>query len=251
VIAPVVPAMPEEEGRVETHQTWIAVEVGTEARPWLVRWATFYPRDEAKTRGSIYVSYALATDHGPVLIDPCRPAAQEHEALREHLRAMGGVPIASVLTNDMHERDAYDLRREYGTPVWAPAAGMPDYEGTPDRLFEGGAALPGGLRAVKIDGPFPGDTCLLWTAPDATRVLFTGDTVSGGSFDEDPRTDAARRKPGLYLHGVNSHPRGSKDMAAFKTSMRALLNEAFDLVCPAHGRPFRDNPTAALARLLA
>lgn len=235
---------------MEAHQTWIAVEVGTETRPVLVRWAVFYPRDGDMTRGSIYVSYALATDQGPVVVDPCRPAAHADQALRDHVRAMGGAPIASVLTNDMHERDAYELRREYRAPVWAPAAGVPDYEGTPDRLFDGGAMLPGSLRAVKIDGPFPGDTCLLWRAPDGTCVLFTGDMVMGGSFDEDPRIDAPRREPSLYLHGVNSHPRGSKDMAAFKASLRTLLDEPFDLVCPAHGRPFGDNPKVALARLL-
>ncbi|MBI3973856.1 MAG: hypothetical protein HY332_21470 [Chloroflexi bacterium] len=239
---------------MEPHRTWIAVELGTEARPALVRWATFYPRDEQKTRGGIYVAYALATDQGPVVVDPCRPAAHADQVLRDRLRAMGGVPIASVLTNDMHERDAYALRRTYGVPVWASAAGVPDYDGTPDRLFEDGAALPGGLRAITIEGPFPGDTCLLWTAPEGTRVLFTGDMVMGGAFDEDPRVDVTLREPGLYLHGVNSHPRGSKDMAAFKASLRRLLDEEFDLVCPAHGRPYGRpygaNPKAALARLL-
>ncbi len=235
---------------MEPHRTWIAVEVGTEARPELVRWATFYPRDEAKTRGSIYVSYALATHQGLVVIDPCRPAAHADQALRERLRAMGGVPIASLLTNDMHERDAYELRHADRVPVWAPAAGVPDYDGTPDRLFEDGAVLPGGLRAIKIEGPFPGDTCLQGTAPGGTCVLFTGDMVMGGSFDEDPRVDVTRREPGLYLHGVNAHPRGSKDMDAFKASMRRLLDQAFDLVCPAHGRPYGDDPKAALARLL-
>jgi hypothetical protein len=235
---------------MEPDRTWIAVEAGTETQPVVVRWATFYWRDVEKTRGSVFVSYALATDRGPVLVDPCLPAADADQALREHLRAMGGVPVASVLTNDMHERDAYEFRRIDGTPVWAPAAGVPDYDGTPDHLFEGGALLPGGLRAIKIDGPFPGDTVLSWTAPEGTRVLFTGDMVIGGAFDEDPRVDVPRRGLGLYLHGVNSHPRGSKDMEDFKASLRQVLNEEFDLICPAHGRPHGADPKDALARIL-
>jgi glyoxylase-like metal-dependent hydrolase (beta-lactamase superfamily II) len=163
---------------------------------------------------------------------------------------MGGRPVASVLTNDMHERAAYEARREYGTPVWAPAAGVPDYEGRPDHLFEDGATLPGGLRAVKVEGPFPGDTALRWQAPDGTRVLFTGDMVLGAADPEDPRTDRPRSAPGLYLHGVSSHPRGSQDMAAFKASLRRLLDEDFDLVCPAHGVPYRGHAREALASLL-
>jgi glyoxylase-like metal-dependent hydrolase (beta-lactamase superfamily II) len=235
-------------------KAWLHVEAGTAAQPALVRWGVFYPAgsDRGGRNGTIYQSYALRTAGGLVLVDPARPTAALEADLRAILQGMGGRPLASVLTNDMHERDAYLGRQEYGVPVWAPAAGQGEYVGQPDRLYGEGDRLPGGLRAVKIEGPFPGDTCLLAEAADGTRALFTGDAIMGPRDPEDPRPAPAQPgpTPGLRLHGVGSHRRGAQDMATFKASLRRLLDEPFDLLCPAHGLPIHDAPKAALERLL-
>jgi glyoxylase-like metal-dependent hydrolase (beta-lactamase superfamily II) len=233
-------------------QAWVTIETGTPAQPQLVRWSIWYPpgTDRGGRRGTVYESYLLRVPGGSVLIDPARPPADAEGQLRAIAEATGGVPLASILTNDMHERDAYSVRREVGVPVWAPSAGQGEYEGTPDRFYGDGDRLPGGLLAIKINGPFPGDTALLGQAPDGTRLLFTADMVLGQRSEHDPREGVGRDEPGLYLHGVGSHPRGSQDMAAFKASLRRLLEHDFDVVCPAHGRPYRDNPKAALAKLL-
>ncbi len=234
-------------------EAWVNVEIGTPAQPQLVRWSIWYPpgSDRGGKRGTVYESYLLRVSGGFVLIDPARPPSSAEGHLRAIAEATGGAPLGSILTNDMHERDAYSVRREFGVLVWAPMAGQGDYEGTPDRFYADGDRLPGGLTAIKIDGPFPGDTALLGQTPDGTRVLFTADMVLGQRNEHDQREGLGRDEPGLYLHGIGSHPRGSQDMAVFKTSLRRLLEHDFDIVCPAHGRPFRDTPKAALERLLS
>src|SRR6266542_6290659 len=120
----------------------VAVELGSEERPVLIRWSS---------RGR--ASYSLDAHQGRVLIDPDFPASVASDQL---LAMVGGQPIATVLTNDWHERDAYRFRELCGTPVWAPAAGLPErggeLEGRPDYVYEEGASLPGGLRALAIRG---------------------------------------------------------------------------------------------------
>jgi glyoxylase-like metal-dependent hydrolase (beta-lactamase superfamily II) len=238
--------------RARQHQSWVRVEVGTEAQPELVRWSTYYPPGGSPggQSGTVYAAYALRGGGRTVLIDPVQAAPNAEARLATCLASLGSQPVASVLTNDMHERDAYALRERFGAQVWAPAAGQGEYDGQPDRFYEDGDALPGGLRAIKIDGPFPGDTFLLWQAPSGRRVLFTGDAILGAGDPQDPRPDRPRPAPGLYLHWVNAHPRGVQDESRFKSSLRRLLDEAFDLVCPAHGIPFGDGAKNALARLV-
>ncbi|HEU5316521.1 MAG TPA: hypothetical protein VFX49_10450 [Chloroflexota bacterium] len=240
--------LPEEYRRT---RSWHDVVLGTASAPLLLRWSVWYPpgSPQGGRRGTIYESYALKTRSGVVLVDPARPDSATEDRLRGLIDGMGGTPLASVLTNDMHERDAYYVRSTYDVPVWAPESGKPDYEGTPSRFYDDGQRLPGDLLAIKVEGPFPGDTCLLAEAPDGTRILFTGDMALGQRNEHDVRPGLGRDEPGLYLHGVNSHPRGSTDMAAFKRSLARVLEHDFTVVAPAHGRPFKEDPRAALRAL--
>jgi glyoxylase-like metal-dependent hydrolase (beta-lactamase superfamily II) len=233
-------------------RSWHDTVLGSASAPILLRWSVWYPpgSPQGGRRGTVYESYALKTSAGVVLIDPARPESATEERLRTLIDDMGGTPLASILTNDMHERDAYYVRSAYDVPVWAPDAGKPDYDGTPNRFYKDGDRLPGGLLAISVAGPFPGDTCLLAEASDGTKVLFTADMVLGQRNEHDVRPGLGRDDPGLYLHGVNSHPRGSTDMAAFKRSLSRVVEHDFALVAPAHGRPFKDNPGTALRTLV-
>ena len=230
--------------------TWVRVEAGTEAQPMLVRWSTFLPPSPDGIGGAVYLAYALATPEGPVLVDPVWPATDSAERLQDLVRRMGGRPTASLLTNEMHERDAYAARDRWNIPVWAPAAGAGEYEGRPDYTYREGDPLPGGVRAISIEGPFPGDTCLHWRAADGTGILFTGDAVLGYRDEQDPRPFTGGAEPGLFLHGVGAHPRGVQDVGRFTASLRRLLDLEFDVVCAAHGRPYVGGAKAALALLL-
>src|SRR5688500_14568538 len=231
---------------------WHDVVLGSATAPQLLRWSVWYPpgSDRGGRRGTIYESYAIKTRAGVVLIDPARPDPATESRLRDLIDGMGGTPLAAILSNDMHERDAYSVRSEFGVPVWAPLRGKEEYEGAPNHLYEDGDRLPGGLLALSVEGPFPGDTALLGEAADGTSVLFTADMVMGQRNENDVRPGLGRDEPGLYLHGVNSHPRGSKDMDAFKRSLRRVLDHDFVLVAPAHGRPFKASAKQVLQQLL-
>ena len=250
--SPGVPADYEVPDDYKRLRGWHEVVLGSAATPQLLRWSVWYPpgSDQGGKRGTFYEAYALKTRSGVVLIDPAWPDAATEARVRDLIEAMGGTPVATIVSSDMHERDAYYVRSEFGVPVWAPRRGQAEYEGTPDRLYVDGERLPGGLLAVSVEGPFPADTALFAEAVDGTKVLFPADMVMGQRNEYDVRPGLGRDEPGLYLYGVNSHPRGSTDMAAFKRSLRRVLEHDFDVVAPAHGRPFKDNPKSALEKLL-
>ena len=230
-------------------RTSVSVELGTEARPVLIRWANWAPRWGSQERAS----YAILTDEGPILIDPAEPATSAGQRLR---RLIGRRPVATVLTSDQHERDCYRIRDGWGTPVWAPAAGLRerggDLDGQPDDTFEDGDTLPGGLRAIKIDGGWiRGETALAWRAPTGQRVLFTGDALNGRCDPEQPNPYYLRRTTGLYVGVRRRYLERLADPICLQAGLRRLLAEDFDLVCGAHGVPYCSDAKGSLAQLLA
>jgi len=186
-------------------------------------------------------------------VDP--PAAGE-AALERLLAVLGGPPRATVVTNDWHERAGYRLRARWGTPVWAPAAGLPErggeLEGRPDHTYEEGTPLPGGLRALKLEGGlFPAEHLLLWPAPTGDGVLFTGDAINGQAPEHQSGLDDWRRAPGLYVVVGTTMVAWLADPPRLQAGLRRALAEDFTLLCGAHAQPYREHPKAALAQLLA
>jgi hypothetical protein len=88
-------------------------------------------------------SHAVATEEGTVLIDP--------HPLAEDALARPGAVGAIVLTASVHQRASWRLRREFGIPVWMPAATREAEEEPDERYFEGDR-LPGGLEAIFTPG---------------------------------------------------------------------------------------------------
>jgi hypothetical protein len=230
-------------GAGDGRRTSVGVELGTEGAPVLVRWSNWAPRFGSQEG----VAYALLTAIGPVLVDPEAPAADPAGRVR---RLVGRPPVATLLTSDRHERDAYAIRARWGTPVWAPAAGLParggELAGRPDHAFEDGALLPGGVRALRVPGGWTGaEAALLWAAPGGARVLFTGDLLNGPCVPDQPTPYHGRRAPGLYAGVRWSHLARLPDPARLRAGLRRLLAEDFDLVCGAHGLPFGAGPLPA------
>jgi hypothetical protein len=231
-------------------ETRVVVELGTETEPVLIRFCTCVRLGTFGTADS----YALRTTAGWILVDPARPTPDGADRLR---RLIHERPAATVLTSDGHERFCYAVREQWGTPVWGPTpgAGQRDvaYGGEPDRLYVEGDTLPGGLRAVKLAGMWRGDHALLWQAPagaDGGRVLFSGDVLNGQVEPDLSHEEHFRREPGLYFGARPRYVERHANPAALEASLERLLREGFDLIAGAHGRPFRDDARAALARLI-
>jgi glyoxylase-like metal-dependent hydrolase (beta-lactamase superfamily II) len=102
---------------------------------------------------------------------------------------------------------------------------------------------------VRIAGRFAGDTVLVWASPTGERVLFTGDALNGPFNPDNPRPHPRRGAPGLYVGAGPAYLRGL-DAAALKASLRPLVAGPVDLLCGAHGQPWRADPRGTLARLL-
>lgn len=230
-------------------ETRVVVELGTDRDPVLVRYCTGVPRGRPGL-GCPY-SYALRTTDGWMFVDPVRPALDGVDRLRHLITER---PVATLLTSDGHERFCYALREQWGAPVWGPTPGVGqrpvEYEGRPDHLYLEGDTLPGGLRATKLAGAWRGDHALLWEAPGGARVLFSGDILNGQVEPDLAPEDHYRREPGLYFGARPRYVERHASPAALKTSLARLLEEEFDMIAGSHGRPFRDDPKAALMRLL-
>jgi hypothetical protein len=227
----------------------IYVELGTLAEPALVRWSA--PRRPAS--GMRNEGYALLGTGGPVLLDP--PAAGE-AALERLLAVIGAPPQATVLTTDWHERASYRLRDLWGTPVWAPAAGLRvrggDLEGHPDHTYEEGTPLPAGLLALRLEGRFiPAEHLLVWQSPTGSGVLFTGDAINGQAPERQSLPNDWRLAPGLYVGVGPTMFSWLADPPRLQAGLRRALAHDFDLLCGAHAWPYRERPEEALAQLLA
>ncbi|MGH2353269.1 MAG: MBL fold metallo-hydrolase [Chloroflexota bacterium] len=228
--------------------TVFSIELEEEGRPALLRWCTWEPPWGHDGHND---SYALVTGDGPILVDPEDPGA----AGEWLWSSLGRAPRATLLTTDWHERGAYILRERFGTPVWAPAEGLPvrggALEGEPDHCYEDGAALPGGLRALRITGTGQADYVLAGEAPGGIAVLFSGDVLNGaGEPRHSEYARLPRRRPGLYA-GASQEYFLHRDPEQVRRGLARLLTESCDIVCGGHGTPYGHAPAHAIARLLA
>lgn len=174
--------------------------------------------------GATSSSQALLTREGLVLVDPVRldPAA------------LGALPrpMATLLTARCHQRAAWQYRRELGAEVWLPEDAAAADE-APDRTYNDGDRLPGGLRAFRTPGPeWPHYSFLYEGDPG---ILFCSDLMSS---DDSGTLDFI-------------DPRFHEDPAATRTSVEKLLDLDFGVLCLAHGVPITDDPKAEIRDLLA
>src|SRR5919198_2417290 len=172
-----------------------------------------------------FVSTAHAVGDGDevVLIDPL-------PLVSNALAELGDV-TAICLTAGTHQRSSWRLRRELGARVYAPALSR-QIEEEPDVRYSDGDELPGGLRAVFTPGA------------GTTQHTFLLEREGGVAFVPDLFTHVPER--GLrtvwdeYMH----------DPAEARRSIEKLLELPFSVLCLDHGRPYKDDPKAAIRALL-
>ena len=217
-----------------------------ELRPGVWRWTLPHPEwtPEAAARdgwGKIVSSFFLRTGGSLLLVDPLAPPPDslEHErfwsALDRDVEDHGAPPHV-LLTVFWHARSTQEVATRYaGTSVWVHEAAAREFG---ERVafthtFALADALPGGARA--IDAHRRGEV-LFWVPEH--RALVAGDVLLGTA------EGGVRVCPDSWL------PPGV-DPAAFRTSLRPLLELPVDLVLLAHGDPVFEHGRQALAAAFA
>jgi glyoxylase-like metal-dependent hydrolase (beta-lactamase superfamily II) len=189
--------------------------------PGLYRWSV----QDDRIGGVRSEAYAIVAEDGAVtLIDPL---PIDPRLLKE----LGPVE-AIVLTAGNHQRAAWDLRRIFGAPVWAPqqAYGLED---NADLTYGAGDTLPGGLIAYHTPGPAMSMYTLWLERPRS--VLFVSDLLS----HEEVGT------PRFIDSQYQDEP------ARTRTSVRRLLEHLpVEAVCFAHGEPILQDGATQLRRAL-
>jgi glyoxylase-like metal-dependent hydrolase (beta-lactamase superfamily II) len=168
-------------------------------------------------------AHALADEGGTVLIDPL---PLEPKALRRLERV-----AAICLTAACHQRSAWRYRKVFGVKVYAPEGSRPMDE-EPDVYYRADEMLPGGLKAIRTPGPERAHFAF-WRQ-QAPGILFCADLimrVESGELEFIP-------------------PEYHDDPQATRDSVRRLLDLPFTVLCLDHGAPVKEDPHAALRRLL-
>jgi len=187
----------------------------------LVSWSVYDP--EICTH---ITSNAILTPHGWWLVDP---SPIQEQALKSFLR---NKPLLGILlTNENHERVAYELAAQVHLSIHAHEAASGQMWKSPECFFRDGDELKGGLKVLHLPGASDGESSF----HDAkNRVLLMGDALinlkeTGFAF-----------LPDKYC----------KDPLLAKKSLQRLLDLEFDTMTFAHGEPLASNPKQQLQELL-
>jgi glyoxylase-like metal-dependent hydrolase (beta-lactamase superfamily II) len=172
----------------------------------------YWTVEDDRIGGFLSTAYALKRDEGTVLIDPLPLAPAALESL--------GPIEAIVLTSDSHQRSAWRLRAELEVPVWAPALAQ-ELEEEPDERYGHSMVLPGELIAFSTPGPGPGHHTLILE----DYIGFVPDLVV------NPPGGELRLAPDEYL----------RDPLQSRSTVRLLLDQSIDILCPSHGLPVVDD----------
>ena len=167
--------------------------------------------------------YALVKDGKVTLIDPL----PVDEAA---LRPLGSI-AAIVIGAASHQRSAWSYRGRTRAKVHAPA-GLQGADEAPDVSYQEGARLPGGLEAVAAPGP-KAPHFALHLAGDP-GVLFVGDLIMN--------------EPGQGL--VFLSDKYMQEPAKGPLTARRLLDLDFEVLCFAHGAPWKRGARKAIEELL-
>lgn len=124
-------------------------------------------------RGIAFNGYAVATEHGTVVIDPPDPG-ESGWALLDTLGPCEGVYI----TNRNHSRAAAAFRERYGVPVRIHRSDAEQARVTADETLAGDESVTDEVRIVSVPGKSPGE--IAFHLP-RKQALIVGDLVIGAT----------------------------------------------------------------------
>jgi glyoxylase-like metal-dependent hydrolase (beta-lactamase superfamily II) len=177
--------------------------------------------EDERIGGQISTAYGLRTEEGMVLIDPLPLEEQALDAL--------GEIQAIILTSASHQRSAWRLRAEREIPVWAPALAQ-ELEEEPDERYSHSAVLPGDLNAFHVPGAGQSQHALILD----DYIAFVPDLIV------NPPDGEVALTPDEYL----ANPIQARD------TVRLLLEQSIEILCPSHGLPILDDVHGQLAAAL-
>lgn len=188
----------------------------------LLGWATFQTQWKVD-----FNSYALKTKDGVVFIDPTMPAP----TIVKQLEALGA-PLAIVLTNAHHDRDADAFRKLYDIQIYAHEKAQSDCDTKIDVLVVNGEKLPGSLKAIFLPGVTTSEIALF--AKDTGGALLLGDALLNPAGK------------GLQLLGDDY----IEDKKQARQSLAKLLDYNFKIATFAHGDPILKDAKKAITGFL-
>lgn len=191
-----------------------------EIAPGVFHWTAFHPKIEFEVSSYYVGSSGTAID----------PLLGDEGAARLEGRDVNRI----LLSNRHHLRDAQELG---DVPILCHSAGLHEFEGGPDvQAFEWGDEVAPGIKALKVDAICDEETAFLIDEGDG--LLVVADAVMRYADD---------------LHFVPDQHIGDDPAAvkkAIRDAYRELLDESFDSILPAHGKPLVGGGKDALRRFV-
>ena len=172
-------------------------------------------------------SYALKTPEGVVFIDPMKPAPEVVEKLEAC-----GAPLAIFLTNANHDRDAGWFRKRYQIQIYAHEKAQADCDTKIDVLVVDNEKLPGGVKAVPLQGTSAGGVAFY--TKQSGGIVFIG--------------DALLNLPGKGLALLPEQYLEDKKLVL--QSLRQLLDLNFKIATFAHGGPLTKDAKPLIEKFL-
>lgn len=188
----------------------------------LFGWASFQTQWKVD-----FNSYALKTPHGVVFIDPTMPAP----AVVKKLETLGS-PLAIILTNAHHDRDADAFRKQYDIQIYAHEKAQSDCDTKIDMLAVNGETLPGGLKTIFLPGVTTSEMALF--RKDSTGILLLGDALL------NPPGKGLQLLPDQFI----------EDKKQARQSLQKLLEFNFKIATFAHGDPILKDAKKVLSDFL-
>jgi len=132
-----------------------------------------------------------------ILVDP-PPMTAEELAQAKH----GGQVDYILITNRDHERETAAFQKEFHCQVWVPAVDAPQMTVKPDKTYNDGELLAGGIWAVQLsDQKAPGESAFF--IQQGKGILIVGDALIGkppgavAMLSPEKYADATKAKEGL------------------------------------------------------
>jgi glyoxylase-like metal-dependent hydrolase (beta-lactamase superfamily II) len=138
-----------------------------EIAPGIRQWSVFSEEKQLDFNGLL-----LTINDHRILVDP--PPLEGAD------RAIPGGPAVDyvVITNRDHVREAERCRRDFRAKVYVPAADAPLMDLQPDKTYQDGELLPGGLWVIQLEGmKSPGESALFLDRGQGIMIL--GDALIG------------------------------------------------------------------------